>query len=45
MPKKQAGAELKRKKDFFGPNIGEKIGYKGKKILGQKNKLWLSLSR
>ena len=45
--KKQAGAELKKKKRIFGPKIGGKIGYKGKKftnsqkkkrLLGPKNK-------
>ena len=50
--KKQAGAELKKKKGFFGPKVGGKIEYNGQKLtnfkekkdfLGQKNKLGMSL--
>ena len=54
MPKKQAGAELKKKNRIFGPKIGKKFenkvqkltDFKEKKnISGQKNKLGLSLRR
>ena len=51
-PKKQAGAELKKKKRIFGQKIGKKFENKVQKLsnfkekkdfFGQKNKLGLSL--
>merc|ERR1711942_637935 len=51
-PKKQAGAELKKKKRIFGQKIGKKFQNKVQKLsnfkekkdfFGQKNKLGLSL--
>ena len=54
-PKKQAGAELKKKKkEFFGSKLGKKLRImsrnqlilkKKKDFSGQKNKLGLSLRR
>ena len=38
LEEKQAGAELKKKKRFFGPKIWEIIEYKGKKLTNFQKK-------